>query len=113
MGWPLVVVPSFLIYFGALLNQIALAVNGGYMPVFAGGCWNQTNDPNGVMDPMHTCMSVHTHLKFLCDWINLQPSVLSIGDVCIYGGMALSYPFFLAWLTLLFVCAAKKTDFHL
>lgn len=98
LGWPLLVVPQILFWFGALLNQIAEAANGGAMPVLANNC-------NMGDDLSHICMTPATHLKFLCDWIQLKLMVASVGDVFVWTGSLIMAPLFWAWLTLL-LCAA-------
>lgn len=91
LGWPLLVVPQFIYWLGALLNQLAMAANGGVMPVL----WNSMNpwDP----DPRHVVMTHATHLKFLCDWINVR-DILSPGDILLDIGDLLSTPAFWIWL---------------
>jgi hypothetical protein len=93
LAWPLLAVPQFLFWLGALLNQIAIVVNGGVMPVqwYSGNPWDA--------DKMHVVMTSDTHLKLLCDWINLHTAILSPGDVLLSLGDLAIGPCFWAWIS--------------
>lgn len=77
---------AFFTIIGGILNDIAIKVNDGFMPVFptisilighvAPGGINIAND-------IHILGSTDTQLKILTDFIDLGYSVLSIGDVLI------------------------------
>lgn len=77
---------SFFTIIGGILNDIAIKVNDGFMPVFptistliglaSPGEINISND-------IHILGSAETQLKILTDFIDLGYSVLSIGDVFI------------------------------
>lgn len=75
--WYLLVIPPVLFWGGALLNQIACAVNGGQMPVLYPGGHAEIY----TQDAYHTSLIAKSHLKFLSDWINLkEEGMYSIGD---------------------------------
>lgn len=60
------------------------------MPVYVpGGCVD--------MDWNHMCMTAHTHLNFLADWMVNNSGVSSFGDLCIDLAKATRLPAFLAW----------------
>lgn len=65
---------------GALLNKIAIGVNNGAMPVQMKDC--------SISETYHVCMTIDTHLKFLCDWIlmNHGSIVASPGDILVWTG---------------------------
>lgn len=92
LAWPLLIVPQVILWTGALLNQLAIVANGGAMPVqwYAGNEWTP--------DPMHIVMVPATHLKVLCDWINLHSAILSPGDVLLNLGELITGPAFWAWI---------------
>lgn len=89
----LLILPQFIFWLGAGMNQVALVVNHGTMPVFLASC--------GKMDAEHSCMTPATNLVFLCDWINLKFAVMSPGDVLLELGAILIGPAF--WLFVAFV----------
>lgn len=87
----ILLLPVMLIVLGAASNQAAVIANGDVMPVnispakieVMGG----TADFAGVryLDPMHSVMTPETHLKALCDIIDVG-SIESIGDLAIDFG---------------------------
>ena len=91
LAWPLILGPQIIFWSGALLNQIAVAANGGVMPVL----WNSMND--WPADPRHVIMTPGTHFKVICDWINLSVAILSPGDVLLSLGELIIGPCFWAW----------------
>jgi hypothetical protein len=93
LAWPLILGPQIIFWFGALLNQIAIVANGGVMPVQ----WYSATHAWGD-DPDHVIMTSATHLKVLCDWINLHSSILSPGDVLLSLGDLTIGPAFWAWI---------------
>lgn len=92
LAWPLILGPQLIFWSGALLNQIAMAVNGARMPVL----WAADNP--WVPDTDHSVMTHGTHLKLICDWINLHSSILSPGDVLLSLGELITGPCFWAWI---------------
>ena len=93
LAWPLLVVPQFVYWTGALLNQLAMVANGGLMPVL----WNSQNPWSP--DDTHSVMTHASHLKLLCDWINLHTAILSPGDVLLSLGDLAIGPAFWAWIS--------------
>lgn len=96
LGWPLLVVPQVIFYLGAALNQLAIAINDGRMPVLDAA---ECNGTSSVLGEIHSCMTPASHLKIICDWINLHTTILSPGDVLLNIGDLLIGPLFWAWLT--------------
>ena len=80
------IIGSIFTLIGGMLNDVAIKVNDGFMPVFptistliglaSPGEINISND-------IHILGSAETQLKILTDFIDLGYSVLSIGDVFI------------------------------
>lgn len=91
---------------GFLLNKIAIAVNGGLMPVLDPIC-----DPLlYIRDGSHVCMTASTHLKFLCDWMvwNHGQMVSSIGDFFVdFYGLAF-WPALFTWIVLMIKDAGNR-----
>lgn len=104
LAWPLLVVPQIIFWLGAFLNQLAMAVNGGVMPVL----WNSMN--KWEPDSGHVVMTHATHLKFLCDWINLHTDILSPGDLFLTVGDLLITPAFWIWLAYVVYCAYRHEE---
>ena len=72
---------------GTVLNKLAIAQNGGHMPVFptlsyVTGYINPATF--GTLDTLHVLGNAGTKLKFLTDYIDYGYSVLSPGDVLIH-----------------------------
>ena len=86
--------PQLTLYIGAAFNQLAMAANGGAMPVLMPGCSTSSDDWR------HQCMTAATHLKFLSDWINLHSVIASVGDLLIWAGDKLTVPCLIIWATL-------------
>ena len=89
--------PYLLVVLGSIMNQVAVSVNGGQMPVLfpLHNC-----SLLGPDDPAHSCMTTATHLKFLCDWILGSQSVSSIGDFLLEVGNDIKTPSLIVWLCL-------------
>lgn len=73
---------------GSLLNNLAISVNGGKMPVFATlskitGYYDET--AMLLHDSLHIAGNSETKLKILCDFIDIGFSVMSIGDIMIHS----------------------------
>lgn len=88
--------PALAIGLGFLLNSLCIAANGGAMPVQGSiGC------PADPQDPIHSCLTHATHLKFLADWILWNHvGVMSPGDLFMEGGAQTFWPGLIAWATL-------------
>lgn len=105
LAWPLLVVPQFVYWSGALMNQVAMVANDGLMPVL----WNSQNPWSP--DDTHSVMTHGTHLKLICDWINLHSAILSPGDVLLNLGDLTIGPLFWAWLSyILFRAFLDESD---
>ena len=97
--WQLLVFPALMVAVGFFMNSIAVAVNGGQMPVlWPGGCAAMLAIQD---DGIHQCMTHATHLKFLCDWILWHGmGVASPGDFLELGQNAIQLPCLYAWIAL-------------
>jgi hypothetical protein len=110
----LAVAPIVALYFGIALNQLALVTNGGQMPVLVpGGCVAEELAQDGE-DTIHTCMTPQTHLKFLCDWIeigNPRPVyIMSPGDCFEFLYDDLQTPLLMIWFALLWADRSARID---
>lgn len=80
------VIGSISIFIGTALNKLAIAVNGGKMPVFPTLSYltgyTKPDSFQKVRD-IHILGSDSTKLKFLTDYFDIGYSVLSIGDIFI------------------------------
>jgi len=80
------VIGSCFILTGTFLNKIAIAANGGKMPIYP-----TFSKITGYYNPemfsshagIHILGTSSTHLKILCDYIDVGYSILSIGDLFI------------------------------
>jgi hypothetical protein len=95
--WYLLAVPVMLFVSGFFMNKIAMASNGGAMPVLIYKC--SADDMEG--DRRHICMTHDTHVKILCDWINVQGGIESLGDILLDGSEYTFWPFVFGWLVLI------------
>lgn len=88
--------PPGLFLLGFLMNSLVIAANHGQMPVLMpGSC-----DPLYFAgDPIHTCMTHATHLKFLADWVWVGSlgAIASPGDFLIWAYQYLSVPSLWLW----------------
>ncbi|MCM8710255.1 DUF5317 domain-containing protein [Clostridium sp. SYSU_GA19001] len=77
---------SFCIFIGTSLNKLAIAANGGKMPVFPTLSYITgyvKADSFTKVNDIHVLGSGSTKLKFLTDYIDLGYSILSVGDIFI------------------------------
>lgn len=87
---------SGLMLLGGMCNQLAMAANGGRMPVFPTLSY-LTNyakpeafiTAHQVANDFHVLGDETTHLKILTDIIDIGYSILSVGDVLIRGFVVL------------------------
>lgn len=93
--WYLLLGPQALYYLGGLFNMGVMALNHGAMPVQV---------PPAIItagvefDARHQLMTMATHLKFFCDWINVDGlGVASPGDLLVWLGDYLTVPSLFAW----------------
>lgn len=78
---------------GFLLNGIVTLANHHQMPVYpVGGNCDFIGD-----DLVHSCMTAHTHLKFLADVFVTNDGVSSIGDAFMEAYYATKIPMLIAW----------------
>jgi hypothetical protein len=74
-----------IVVFGALPNLAVISVNHWRMPVYEPGC------PYGlVIDNMHECAGLESHLMPLADLILYRNWIYSVGDLLIFTGQALA-----------------------
>lgn len=90
--------PYLLFALGFAMNALVMAVNGGQMPVqFPGGY--PTDRPE---DFIHVAMTVHTHLKFLADWVVIRNfGVASPGDFLEFQLDVTQGPSLFMWIALI------------
>jgi Family of unknown function (DUF5317) len=91
----LVFIPAFLFIAGVGLNVACMVANHNQMPVLlADECSREALDADGA-DPIHTCYTPQTRLKFLGDWIYIRvwDGYFSPGDFLILSGLGLFVPF--------------------
>ena len=73
---------SFCLWFGSVLNRLALNANNGYMAVFPSNCyWTGYIKPDFVSDGVHILGNAYTKLIPLCDWIDVGIYCASPGDI--------------------------------
>jgi hypothetical protein len=100
LGWPILLIPTLLLYLGAGMNEAAIWANGGQMPVKMYACQERMNAPakpdadellrkmfggapkaQQSKDYVHKCADANTHLRVFEDWIVSDNGVSSIGDM--------------------------------
>lgn len=82
------IVGSILVVIGGILNDIAIAANNGYMPVFPNISYltgYAKSDAFNKVNDIHILGDSTTKLKPLTDIFDIGYSVLSIGDIFIRG----------------------------
>jgi hypothetical protein len=80
------IIGSIFIFIGSTLNNIAIKVNGGKMPVFPSLSYATgyaKPDVFAKVNDIHILGSSTTSFKFLTDIFDLGYSILSIGDIFI------------------------------
>ena len=71
---------------GSILNELVKHANGGKMPVFPtlSRLTGYFNEEAIASSSLHVLGNSETKLKFLCDYIDIGYSILSIGDLLIH-----------------------------
>ena len=107
-GWPLLVLPTAMLYFGMSLNAICTISNNGRMPVRIANCEQVFPDP----DPIHICMTKDAHAKALADIITQPYGMLSVGDMFIDASEKVAYLSYGLWIAVFGVYLIRKEKFH-
>ena len=95
-GWPLLLLPTAVVYFGIGLNALCTKANGGVMPMRTINCravFAQDKTP----DLIHSCMTKKTRMKPLADVITQGSGIVSVGDEFQDIGAEISNPVYLLW----------------
>jgi hypothetical protein len=98
--WTLAVAPLLSWGVGFGMNAVAVAANGGTMPVqfpftVADVLTNGFLVDHG--DIIHSVMTPQTHFKFLCDWILVRDlGIASPGDLLLWLSDCIATPFYSA-----------------
>lgn len=82
------IIGSGFVILGGFLNDIAIAANNGYMPVFPSLSYitgYAKIDAFDKVNDIHILGDASTKLKFLTDIFDIGYSVLSLGDIFIRG----------------------------
>ena len=82
------IIGSIFVVIGGILNDIAIAANNGYMPVFPSLSYLTGYikfDSFSKIEDIHILGDSSTKLKFLTDIFDIGYSVLSLGDIFIRG----------------------------
>ncbi|AOR22798.1 DUF5317 family protein [Clostridium taeniosporum] len=81
------IIGSFFLILGGVLNDIAIKVNGGFMPVYQSLSYltGRTLENVHILNDIHILGNSQTKLKILTDFIDLGYTILSIGDIFIRG----------------------------
>jgi hypothetical protein len=106
--WPLLLGPYMLYALGYAMNALVCAVNHAAMPVLPG--YIPAPAIGADSDTIHVAMTVHTHLKFLADWVVING--LGMGSPGDFLEWSLGYtqiPAAVAWVTLMLKDAQVKS----
>lgn len=95
--WYLLLLPTFLYYIGGFLNLGVMTLNHGQMPVQIPPELQKGFFP----DERHCLMTAESHVKFLCDWLQLGFGIASPGDLLIWLGDKYNDGCLLAWSVLM------------
>lgn len=109
-GWPLLVLPTALVYFGIGLNAICTVANKGVMPVRTSNCDEIFNAD--APDPVHACETPKSHVKFLSDIIAEGDGIVSIGDEFIDIGQTIEKKCTWLWGTIALFCLIRRKEFY-
>jgi hypothetical protein len=125
-GWPLIVVPIVMSYFGGAMNEVAVWKNGGQMPVYSEAYKQhieyqllhaEYDISQGAMpeeiDPIHKAANKDTKVPFLCDWILSDASVMSPGDIIQDVAGDISGLLRWTWAALFAICLWTERKSHL
>ena len=96
-GWPLLLIPTLVLWIGAGMNEAVVWANGGQMPVSAYACQTRfesapaeddavpalfgTPHAQKAKDYIHKCADKNTRLRLLDDWMLGDDGISSIGDL--------------------------------
>jgi hypothetical protein len=111
-GWPILLIPTLVMWIGSAMNETAVWTNGGQMPVSTYACELKLNppaEPENILqqlfgaqahqkDLVHKCADANTKFRALDDWILDDDGVSSLGDVTLDLATAIVKPCFYVWL---------------
>lgn len=109
-GWPLLVLPTAMLWLGIACNFAAMGFNGNVMPVLNPSCANFSDNDE---DFVHKCGDSKTRVKFLVDRFPItDEGIASIGDTLQQESDGLRLPCLILWLTMLGVCLIRRQKFY-
>lgn len=114
-GWPLLLLPTILFYFGMGLNAVCTISNGGMMPVLTTNCaakFEALVDPEQP-DMVHVCMTPKSRMKPLADILAQNSGWFSIGDEFVDFGSEIKHLCYALWVTVCGFCLIRKEKFYL
>lgn len=124
-GWPLLLLPTLIMWTGLTMNEVAIHANQGKMPVYRADCEQymvprsnpllefMTGDETPQSDPVHKCMTPQSRAKIFGDIIVSDDGISSIGDLLIEFTDDAKIYCYILWLTILGVCLIRKEKFYM
>jgi hypothetical protein len=101
LGWPVLLLPTLVLYLGAGMNEAVVWANGGQMPVSAYSCQvrmdAKTAANDGTPDYVHKCADKNTRLRWLDDWMLGDDGIASLGDLLQETASTLNYVVYPLW----------------
>ena len=98
LGWPLLLLPTLVLYLGAGMNEAVVWANGGQMPVSAYECQVRMDAHDAdEKDYVHKCADKNTKLRFLDDWMLGDDGISSLGDLLQDTAGTLNYIVYPLW----------------
>ena len=75
---------GFSLWLGSKLNEIVMARNNGYMPVYpSNSFWTGYFKPEFIQDGIHMLGNAYTKLIPLSDWLDFGVYIISPGDILV------------------------------
>ena len=112
LGWPVLLIPTLVLYTGAFMNEAVVWANGGQMPVSTYACQvrmdAKTAANDGTPDYVHKCADKGTKLRFLDDWMLSDNGISSLGDMLQETSDTLNYIVYPLWIAGLGLYLVKR-----
>lgn len=110
LGWPVLLLPLFVSYLGAGMNEAVSWANGGQMPVSMYACQDRmdAHTAEGSPDYVHKCADKNTRFRWLDDWMLSDEGISSLGDLLQDTAGSLNYVVYPLWLAGLGLAVVRR-----
>jgi Family of unknown function (DUF5317) len=114
-GWPLLLIPTLVLWTGLAMNEICLHANNGRMPVYSADCATlmaAKEDIAGHEDFVHVCMTKQSKFRWMGDIFVSDDGISSVGDIIQEFSSTVGTIGYILWVSIGLFCLIRKEKFY-